>query len=124
MYFTRPGHLTVCGVRGSIQFWHPARAFWSVLDLMHAQLVTFAFTAPRPSTWGAICWLCHEAKERALGLGIVKATVSRLDWGSAWQEPYEGFRYWNSRGKTVKRENPIPKGHIAILVEGFAEKED
>lgn len=90
---------------------------------MHLQAVTFAFTAPRPNTWPQICWLGHDAKERALLNGIVKARVSRLDWGARCHQPFEVFRYWNSRGRTVVKANPIPEGHIAVLVEGWAMKE-
>lgn len=92
---------------------------------MHLQAVTFAFTAERPLTWASVCWLGHDAKERALLQGIVKASVKRLDAGGGFHEQQTGLRkWWGASGRHRKAiRNPIPKGHIAVLVEGFAEKE-
>lgn len=94
---------------------------------MHLQEVTFAYVTPAPSDWGGICWLAHEAKGRALGQGIVKAVVERLDWSEMFQtqpEGQTGFRKWHyESGHHHKATNPIPKGHIAVLVTGWTSKE-
>ena len=102
---------------------------------MHTQAVTFSFTAPRPRAWSQICLIGEAAEARALKQGIHTTEISRLDWGGGFHKRYQGYRYWTSRGymdahlgrhaaaKLSPKGSSVPKGHIAVLVVGFAEKE-
>lgn len=77
----------------------------------------------------------EAAEARALKQGISAPRISRLDWGGGFHKRYQGYRYWTSRGyldahlgrhaaaKLAPKGSSVPRGHIAVLVEGLAEKE-
>ena len=92
---------------------------------MHTQAVTFAFTVPRPRGLADLRYIGRDAATRAKAMGIRNISISAIPSGGGGQSglPYSGFRVWTAQGRIVAKERPYPAGHIAVLVEGFAEKE-
>lgn len=94
---------------------------------MHTQAVTFAFTMPRPEkSWRGIFDVRREAVERAAILGVTDIAIRRID--ARWHSADGGVDRWRPpnfmhSGGTLKTKPLVPPGHIAVLVEGVAEKE-
>lgn len=94
---------------------------------MHLSAVTFAFTMPRPEkSWRGMFDVQRAALERAAIQGIRNIAFSRID--ARWHPNHDGVEHWHPphflhRSRLNKKSPLIPKGHIAVLVEGFAEKE-
>lgn len=93
---------------------------------MHQQMVTFAFVMPRPvPSWSGLFDVRREAESRAKLLGITDIAFKRI--GVRWYNTGNGVERWRPPHfayPSKKTKNPlVPRGHIAILVEGLAEKE-
>lgn len=92
---------------------------------MHTQAVTFAFTMPRPhKSWGGLFDVYREAIERAAIHGMANVAIRRID--ARWRAGEDQVDRWhppNFANKGGKSKPLVPVGHIAVLVEGMAEKE-
>ena len=93
---------------------------------MHQAEVTFAFTVPRAVPSGSGLFdVQRDAKARAVLQGITDIAIRRI--GVRWYNTGNGVERWRPPHfayPSKKTKNPlVPRGHIAILVEGLAEKE-
>jgi hypothetical protein len=80
---------------------------------------------PRPvQSWPGLFDVVREAKARATLQGITDIAIRRID--ARWHRNQDTVDRWRPphflhRGHT--KSALIPRGHIAVLVEGWAEKE-
>lgn len=94
---------------------------------MHLASVTFAFTMPRPEkSWRGMFDIRRAAQERATIQGITDIAISRID--ARWHSSQGGVDRWHPphflhKGRLNRKSALIPPGHIAVLVEGLAQKE-